>query len=86
MSRRLAFWRTAFAVAVHASARFPRLVPMAVVEYVDGKFYDAAMRETLARVISDAEREEQRRSWAYGQVAMHDPTITRASVSRIAAS
>ncbi|MCC6271253.1 MAG: hypothetical protein IT190_08245, partial [Microbacteriaceae bacterium] len=75
----LAFWRAAFALAVHASARFPRLVPMAVVEYVDGRFYGAAMRETLARV----EREEQRRSWAYGQVAMHNPNVTREMVDAI---
>lgn len=80
MSHRLAFWRSAFALTVHASARFPRLVPMALVDAVDRRFYDAAMRETLARV----EREEQRRSLAYGQVAMHNPNVTREMVDAIA--
>lgn len=84
MNRRLAFWRTLFALTVHASARFPRLVPMALVEFVDGKFYGAAIRETLARVVSEAEREAQRRSWAYGQVAMHNPNVTREQVDAIA--
>ena len=84
MGHRLAFWRSLFALTVHASARFPRLVPMAVVEYADRRFYDACLRETLTRSATESELEAQRRSFAFGQVAMHDPTITRAQVDAIA--
>ena len=84
MGHRLAFWRSLFALTVHASARFPRLVPMAVVEYADRRFYDACLRETLTRSATESELEAQRRSFAFGQVAMHDPTLTRAQVDAIA--
>lgn len=84
MKLQLAFWRSLFALAVHASARFPRLVPMAVVEYVDRRFYAACLRETLTRPATESEREAQRRSFAFGQVAMHDPSITRAQVDAVA--
>lgn len=91
MTGSLTFWRSAFALAIHAAARFPRLVPTAVVEYVDRRFYNACLRESLSRAADEynasvAERdiEAQRRSWAYGQVAMHDPTITRAQVDAVA--
>lgn len=75
----LAFWRSAFALAVHASAGIARIV-----RATEARFYDACLREALTRPATESEREEQRRSFAYGQVAMHDPTITRAQVDAIA--
>ena len=43
----LTFWRSLFALTVNAAARFPRLVPMALVEFVDGKFYGVCLWEML---------------------------------------
>jgi hypothetical protein len=37
-----------------------------------------------AHVMSPEEREEQRRSFAYGNVAMHNPNVTREIVDRAA--
>lgn len=79
MTGSLAFWRTAFALAVHASSAVARLV-----RATEARFYDACLRETLTRPATESEREAQRRSFAYGQVAMHDPTITRAQVDAVA--
>ena len=80
----LTFWRSLFALTVHASARYPRLVPPTLVEWADRRFYAACLREALSRPPTSADAEAQRRSWAFGQVAMHDPTITRAQVDAIA--
>lgn len=74
-----AAWRTAFALAVHASSAVARLV-----RATEARFYDACLRETLTRPATESDLEAQRRSFAYGQVAMHDPTITRAQVDAIA--
>lgn len=48
-----AFWRTIFAATIHASARFPRLVPMSLVEWVDARFYAACLTETLDTAARD---------------------------------
>jgi hypothetical protein len=82
---KLTFWRSAFALAVHASAGIARIV-----RATEARFYDACLRETLTRPanLSDYHEtgtlEAQRRSFAYGQVAMHNDTITRADVDRVA--
>lgn len=75
----LAFWRSAFALAVHASSAVARLV-----RATEARFYDACLREALTRPATESDLEAQRRSFAFGQVAMHDPTITRAQVDAIA--
>lgn len=49
----ISFWRTLFSLAVHASARFPRLVPPVVVQWIDDGFYGACMREALTRTAAD---------------------------------
>jgi hypothetical protein len=37
-----------------------------------------------AHVMTDAEREEQRRSFAYGNLKLHDETVTREQIDRAA--
>jgi hypothetical protein len=39
-----------------------------------------------SHAMTDAEREAQRRSFAFGNVAIENPTVTREMVDRIAAS
>ena len=80
----LTFWRSLFALTVHASARYPRLVPMAVVEWADARLYRECLREALSRPPTSADAEAQRRSWAFGQVVMHNPNVTREMVDAIA--
>lgn len=41
------------------------------------------LAKARAYVMSDAEREAQRQSFAYGNVKLHNPTITREQVAYI---
>jgi ribosomal protein L16 Arg81 hydroxylase len=56
-------------------------------EKLDGQYspeLTALIEWARTYVPTEAEQEEHRRSFAYGNVALHNPSITRAMVDRVA--
>lgn len=77
---KLRFFRFLWERAVHHGWPRPLMV------WVERRFLDAGLREALRRSAAEYRDavEAQRRSFAYGQVAMHNPTITREMVDAVA--
>jgi hypothetical protein len=51
----------------------------------DGKLRELIAQARAAGPMTEAQREEQRRSFAYGNVAIENPRITRAMIDAAAA-